>query len=161
MTLFEERLAELEVTLPVVPVPHANYVPAKQVGNLVYTAGQPSHGYTGKLGAEVSEETGRAATRVCAMNCVAAIRSVAGSLNRVKQVVAVHGLVNSSPDFAGHAAVMNGASDFVVELFGEAGRHVRTAVGVAGLPMNFTASVYMIVELENSEIAPQTRSNSS
>jgi enamine deaminase RidA (YjgF/YER057c/UK114 family) len=148
MSGFEERLTELEIKLPDVPVPHANYLPAKQVGNLVFTAGQPSHGFTGKLGGGISEEVGREATRICAMNCIAAVRSVVGSLNRVKQIVAVHGLVNSTSDFAGQAAVMNGASDFVVEVFGDAGKHVRTAVGVAGLPMNFTASVYMIVEVE-------------
>lgn len=145
---YENRLAQLGIDLPAVPAPHANYVPAKLVGNLIYTAGQPSHGYTGKLGAQVSEDAGKAATRVSAMNCIAAIRSITGTLDRVKQVVAVHGLVNSTPEFAGHAAVMNGASDLVVDIFGEAGKHVRTAVGVAGLPMDFTASVYMIVELQ-------------
>lgn len=144
----EKRLLELGITLPEVPVPHANYLPAKLVGNLVYTAGQPSHGYTGKLGAELSEEVGRAATRVCALNCVAAIRAVAGTLDRVKQIVAVHGLINSAPDYTGQAAVMNGASDLVVEVFGDRGKHVRTAVGVAALPMNFAASVYMIAELD-------------
>lgn len=149
MGRLEERLVELGITLPDVPVPHANYVPAKLVGNLVYTAGQPSHGYTGKLGAELSEEVGRAATRVCALNCVAAIRAVAGSLDRVKQVVAVHGLINSTPDYTGQAAVMNGASDLVVEIFGNSGKHVRTAVGVAALPMNFAASVYIIAELDS------------
>jgi enamine deaminase RidA (YjgF/YER057c/UK114 family) len=147
MPSFDERLVELGITLPDVPVPHANYVPAKRVGNIVYTAGQPSHGYTGKLGGEITEDIGRAATRVCAMNCISAVRAIAGSLDRVKQIIAIHGLVNSTPDFTGQAAVMNGASDFAVEVFGDAGKHVRTAVGVASLPMNFTASVYMIVEL--------------
>ena len=150
MSRIAKRLDDLGIVLPNVPVPHANYVPAKQVGNLVYTAGQPSHGYNGKLGVDLDEETGRAATRVCAMNCVAAIRGLIGDLDRVKQVVAVHGLVNSGPDFTGHASAMNGASDFVVEVFGEPGKHVRTAVGVAGLPMAFAASVYMIVEVEGS-----------
>lgn len=84
MSTFEDRLAELGITLPVVPVPHANYVPAKRIGNLVYTAGQPSHGYVGKLGADVAEETGKAAARVCAMHCIASVRSLAGSLDRVK-----------------------------------------------------------------------------
>ena len=88
--------------------------------------------------------------RVCAMNCVAALRGLIGDLDRVKQVVAVHGLVNSGPDFTGQASAMNGASDFIVEVFGEPGKHVRTAVGVAGLPMAFAASVYMIVEVEGS-----------
>lgn len=148
MSAFEERLINLGITLPDVPIPHANYVPAKQVGNLVYTAGQPSHGFTGKAGGGVSEDVGKQATRTCAINCIAAVRSVVGSLNRVKQVVAVHGLINSTSDFTGQAVVMNGASDFVVEVFGDAGKHVRTAVGVASLPMGFTASVYMIIETE-------------
>ena len=148
MSAFEERLSQLGITLPDVPIPHANYLPAKQAGNLLYTAGQPSHGFTGKLGGGVSEEMGKQATRTSAMNCIAAIRSVLGSLDRVKQVVAVHGLINSTSDFTGQAVVMNGASDFVVEVFGDAGRHVRTAVGVASLPMSFTSSVYMIVEID-------------
>ena len=150
MSRIAKRLADLGIVLPNVPVPHANYVPAKQVGNLVYTAGQPSHGYNGKLGVDLDKETGKAATRVCAMNCVAAIRGLIGDLDRVKQVVAVHGLVNSPPNFTGQASAMNGASDFIVDVFGVSGKQVRTAVGVAGLPMAFTASVYMTVEVEGS-----------
>lgn len=148
MAEYEKQLVTLGIQLPDLPIPHANYVPAKRVANLVYTAGQPSHGHTGKLGAEITEDVGRAATRVCALNCISAVRAIAGSLDRVKQIVAIHGLINSTPEFTGQALVMNGASDLAVELFGEAGKHVRTAVGVASLPMNFTASVYMIVELE-------------
>lgn len=148
----EAKLRELGVRLPELPPPLANYVPAKQTGNLVHTAGQVSSAegreFKGKLGAELDVEEGRAATRACAINCLAAIRSVVGSLDRVKQVVAVHGLVNSTPEFTGQAAAMNGASDFIVEVLGEAGKHTRTAVGVAGLPMGFSASVYMIVEVE-------------
>jgi enamine deaminase RidA (YjgF/YER057c/UK114 family) len=153
MGRIEGRLAELGIVLPEVPIPHANYLPAKQSGDLVFTAGQPSHGYNGKLGAGLDEEAGRAATRVCALNCIAAIRSVV-DLDRVKQVVAVHGLVNSAPDFTGQAVVMNGASDLVVQVFGDAGRHIRTAVGVAGLPMAFAASVYMIVEIDTGATRP-------
>lgn len=148
MGRIERQLSELGIALPDVPVPHANYLPAKQSGHLVFTAGQPSHGFHGKLGADLDEETGRAATRVCALNCIAAVRSMVGDLDRVKQVIAVHGLVNSAPDFTGQALVMNGASDLLVQVFGEAGKHVRTAVGVAGLPMAFAASVYIIVEVE-------------
>ena len=149
MCRIEQRLAKADIVLPEVPVPHANYVPAKKTGHLIFTAGQPSHGFNGKLGADLDESTGKAATRVCATNCVAAIKSLVGDLDRVRQVVAVHGLVNSTPDFTGQAAVMNGASDFVVEVFGEAGKHIRTAVGVASLPMAFAASVYMIVEVDD------------
>jgi enamine deaminase RidA (YjgF/YER057c/UK114 family) len=151
MNHFEDRLRELGVTLPTLPAPIANYVPAKRVGNLVYTAGQVSmldgQADKGKLGADLSLEEGRAATRAAAINCLAAIKDVTGSLDRVRQVIAVHGFVNSTLDCTEQAKAMNGASDFVVEVFGEAGKHTRTAVGVASLPMNFAASVYMIVEV--------------
>ena len=100
-------------------------------------------------GGNISLEEAQSATRACAINCLAAIKSVAGSLDKVKQVVAVHGLLNSTPDYADQAKAMNGASDLVVEVFGEAGKHIRTAVGVARLPMGFAASVFMIVELES------------
>ncbi len=148
----EERLREMGVVLPALPPPIANYLPAKLVGNLVHTAGQVSTTaegpIKGKLGATLSVAEGQAATRACVVNCLAAIRDVVGSLDRVRQVVAVHGLVNSAQDCEDQAAAMNGASDFVVAVFGEAGRHVRTSAGVASLPMGFAASVYMIVEVE-------------
>lgn len=151
---FDARVRELGVVLPDLPAPLANYVPAKVAGNLIYTAGQVSAAegreFKGKLGVDVDLEQGRAATRACALNCLAAMRSVLGSLDRIRQIVAVHGLLNSAPEFTGQAAAMNGASDFVVEVFGEAGKHVRTAVGVAGLPMGFTASVYMIAEVRDA-----------
>ena len=100
-------------------------------------------------------EDGRAATRACVINCLAALKSVIGSLDHLKQIVAVHGLVNSTQDFDGQALVMNGASDFLVEVFGEAGKHIRTAVGVASLLMGFAASVYIIAEVEQVEPSAQ------
>jgi len=152
MSRIEERLGEVGVTLPKLPTPIANYVPAKRAGNLVFTAGQVSavegRAYKGKLGATLGIEDGRAATRACVINCLAALKSVIGSLDHLKQIVAVHGLVNSTQDFDGQAIVMYGASDFLVEVFGEAGKHIRTAVGVASLPMGFAASVYIIAEVE-------------
>jgi enamine deaminase RidA (YjgF/YER057c/UK114 family) len=152
MSPIEARLLKLNISLPELPAPLANYVPAKRVGNLVFTAGQVSklgpQEFKGKLGGEVNLEVGRAATRAAAINCLAAIKSVVGSLDHVKQVAAVHGLINSAPDCTDQAAAMNGASDLVVEVFGEAGKHVRTAAGVASLPLGFLASVYMIVEVE-------------
>jgi enamine deaminase RidA (YjgF/YER057c/UK114 family) len=152
MSRVEERLGEMEVTLPNLPAPIANYVPAVRAGNLVFTAGQVStvegRAYKGKLGATLSIEDGRAATRTCVINCLAAIKSVIGSLDHLKQIVAVHGLVNSTQDFDGQALVMNGASDFLVDVFGEAGKHIRIAVGVASLPMGFAASVYIIAEVK-------------
>jgi enamine deaminase RidA (YjgF/YER057c/UK114 family) len=152
MSNFEMRLQDMGIVLPVLPAPLANYIPAKQSGNLVFTAGQVStengRDFKGKLGEDLSLDDARRATRACAINCLASIKSVIGTLDRVKQVVAVHGLINSTLDCTDQAAAMNGASDVVVEIFGEVGKHIRTAVGVAGLPMCFAASVYMIVEVE-------------
>jgi enamine deaminase RidA (YjgF/YER057c/UK114 family) len=151
MSRYEARLREMGVTLPELPTPIANYVPAKRAGNLVFTAGQVSvetgREYKGKLGDDLSLVDARRAIRACAINCLTSIKAVVGTLDKVTQVVAVHGLINSTLACADQAAAMNGAPDFVVEVFGEAGKHVRASAGVAGLPMGFAASVYMIVEV--------------
>ena len=151
MGRIDDRLRELDISLPLVPQPVANYVPARRFGNLAQTAGQVSRlgdrDYKGKLGATLDLDEGPGATRACAINCLAAILTVINSLDQVKQIVGVHGFVNSTPDFEGQAAVMNGASDLMVEVFGDAGRHTRTAVGVAGLPLGYAASVYVVAEL--------------
>jgi enamine deaminase RidA (YjgF/YER057c/UK114 family) len=148
----EERLRELGIVLPSLPAPIASYVPAKSVGNLIFTAGQVSiadgREYKEKLGDSLSLDDARAATKAYTINCLAAIKSVAGSLDNIKQVVAVHGLVNGTSDCEDQARAMTGALDFVVDVFGEAGKHTRTAVGVESLPMGFAASVYMILEVE-------------
>jgi enamine deaminase RidA (YjgF/YER057c/UK114 family) len=127
-------------------------VPAKRVGNIVTTAGQvpilAGREYKGQLGADLSPEDARAATRACALNCLAALLTVLDSLDRVRQIVSVHGFVNSAPGADGQAAAMNGASDLMVEIFGEQGKHTRTAVGVAALPANLAAQVYIMVEVE-------------
>jgi enamine deaminase RidA (YjgF/YER057c/UK114 family) len=152
MSGHESRLQDLGVSLPELPKPIANYIPAKRVGNLVFTAGQVSsekgREYKGKLGADLSLDDARRATRACVINCLASIRAVIGTLDKVREVVAVHGLINSTLECTDQAAAMNGASDFIVEVFGEAGKHIRTSAGVASLPMGFAASVYMIVEAE-------------
>jgi enamine deaminase RidA (YjgF/YER057c/UK114 family) len=145
-----EQLKQMGVDLPPAPKPIASYVPAKRAGNLVTTAGQVSalgdEVWKGKLGAERSVEEAQRATRASAINCLSALLTVIDSLNDVKQIVSVHGFVNSTPTSTDQAAAMNGASDFLVDVFGEAGKHARTAVGVS-LPMDFTASVYMVVEI--------------
>jgi enamine deaminase RidA (YjgF/YER057c/UK114 family) len=152
MSGHESRLQDLGVSLPELPKPIANYIPAKRVGNLVFTAGQVSsekgREYKGKLGADLSLDDARRATRACVINCLASIRAVIGTLDKVREVVAVHGLINSTLECTDQAAAMNGASDFIVDVFGEAGKHIRTSAGVASLPMGFAASVYMIVEAE-------------
>ena len=152
MNSYESRLREIGVSLPDIPKPIANYIPAKQAGNLVFTAGQVSsekgRDHKGKLGADLSLDDARRATRACVINCLASIKAVIGTLDKVRQIVAVHGLINSTLECTDQAAAMNGASDFTVEVFGEAGKHVRTSAGVASLPMGYAASVYMIVEVE-------------
>ncbi|MEX0608280.1 MAG: RidA family protein [Balneolaceae bacterium] len=151
MNKIEKRLIELGIQLPEIPKPIANYIPAKRAGNLIYTAGQvpvyEGKSYKGKLGEDIMLEESKTATKLCVVNCLAAIKSVC-PLDKIKSVIAVHGLVNATPENTEQAAAMNGASDFVVEVFGEIGRHTRTAVGV-GVPHNFAASVYMIVEVED------------
>jgi len=148
----EERIAELGLELPEVVAPLASYVPAVRTGSLVYTSGQvplvkgePTA--TGKVGAEVSVEEAVHAARVCALNAVAALKAEVGELSRVKRIVKVVGFVASAPDFHGQPQVVNGASDLLGEIFGEAGRHARSAVGVAVLPLDVPVEVELIAEV--------------
>lgn len=148
----EQRLADLGLELPDVVVPLASYVPAVRSGSYVYTSGQvPMVGgkmpVTGKVGAEVDAETAHEAARVCALNALAAVRSVAGDLSSIKRVVKVVGYVASAPDFTGQPAVINGASDLLGQVFGDAGAHARSAVGVVSLPLDAPVEVELIVEL--------------
>jgi len=152
MGRIDDRLRELGIVLPPPRAPLANYVPARRVGNLVYTAGQVSgtaeREIKGKLGAELNVEQGREAARMCALNCLAALGTVLGSLDEVTQLVRVGVFVNSAAGFGEQPQVANGASDLFVEVFGEAGRHARTAVGVNELPAGFSVEVELIVEAQ-------------
>lgn len=146
-----ERLTELGVTLPAVAAPLAAYVPAVRTGNLVYTSGQlpleggkPTH--FGKVGAEVKPEDGKVAARTCALNALAAIDALVG-IDSVVRVVKVVGFVASAPGFTGQPGVVNGASEFLGEVFGEAGAHARSAVGVASLPLDVPVEVELVVEV--------------
>jgi|SRR5438270_11280859 enamine deaminase RidA (YjgF/YER057c/UK114 family) len=144
------RLGQLGVALPEVVAPLASYVPAVRTGNLVYTSGQlPIEGgklaRTGKVGADVSAEDGKALARICALNALAAVNSVVG-LDAVTRVVKVVGFVASAPGFNGQPGVVNGASDLLAEVFGDKGAHARSAVGVAELPLDAPVEVELIVE---------------
>ncbi len=148
----EERLAALDLELPVVTPPLAAYVPAVRTGRYVYTAGQlplveGSLLMTGKVGAAVSVAEAAALARVCALNALAAVASVTGGLSAVTRVVKVTGFVASAPDFTGQAQVVNGASELLLEVFGEAGRHARSAVGMAVLPLDAPVEVELIAEV--------------
>ncbi|OBH83510.1 RidA family protein [Mycobacterium scrofulaceum] len=145
------RLAELGVALPEVVAPLAAYVPAVRTGDLVYTAGQlPMQAGqlagTGKVGARVSPEEGKALARICALNALAAIDSLVG-IDAVTRVVKVVGFVASAPGFNGQPSVINGASELLAEVFGDAGAHARSAVGVSELPLDAPVEVELIVEV--------------
>lgn len=145
------RLAELGITLPAPAAPLAAYVPAVRTGNLVYTSGQlPLIGgevtHTGKVGAEVTPEEAKTAARTCALNALAAIHALVG-VDSVNRVVKVVGFVASAPGFNGQPGVVNGASEFLGEVFGEAGTHARSAVGVYELPLDAPVEVELIVEV--------------
>ena len=147
----EQRLTELGLKLPVLAKPAGAYVPAIVTGNLVYTAGQLPFVdgallATGKVGAAVTPEDAATYARTCALNALAAAASVIGSLDRVTRVVKVVGFVASTPDFSGQPGVINGASELLGEVFGEAGQHARSAVGVAVLPLDAPVEVELILE---------------
>jgi enamine deaminase RidA (YjgF/YER057c/UK114 family) len=146
------KLAELGLTLPPPPSPGGNYLPSVRVGNLLYLAGticiqngQMTH--VGQVGKDQTVESAYQGARVCALNLLAAIAAGAGSLDQVKRFVSVTGYVNAVSGFPDSPAVINGASDLFIAVFGDAGRHARAAVAVAGLPRNSTVEVQAIVEL--------------
>ena len=152
MSAVEARLAELGLTLPAVVPPLAAYQPAVRSGRYVYTSGQlpmvdGKLPVTGKVGAEVTPDEAKDLARTCALNALAAVKSVAGDLDRVARVVKVVGFVASASDFTGQPAVLNGASELLGHAFGDAGVHARSAVGVAALPLDSPVEVEIIVAL--------------
>jgi enamine deaminase RidA (YjgF/YER057c/UK114 family) len=147
-----ERLAALGLTLPDVVPPLAAYVPAIRSGSMVYTAGQlPVVSgellATGKVGADVGAAEASALARTCALNALAAAASVAGGLDHIRRIVKLTGFVASAPDFTGQPQVVNGASELLLEIFGDAGRHARSAVGTAVLPLDAPVEIELIVEV--------------
>ena len=152
MTHPEEKLAELGLKLPEVAAPVAAYIPVLRSGNLVYTSGQlpmveGALPMIGKVGDQVSPEDAKALAQRCALNALAAVKSEIGDLAKVKRVVKVVGFVASAPDFTGQPGVINGASELLGAVFGEAGRHARSAVGVAVLPLDAPVEVELTVEV--------------
>ncbi|MGB2838834.1 MAG: RidA family protein [Actinomycetes bacterium] len=148
----EQRLAELGIEIPDVVAPLASYVPAVRSGSYVYTSGQVpmvkgQMPVTGKVGAEVDPDTAKDCARVCALNALAAVRSITGDLSAVTRVVKVVGYVASDPSFTGQPGVVNGASDLLGQVFGDAGIHARSAVGVVALPLDAPVELELIVEV--------------
>lgn len=144
----EKRLLELGIELPEISEPTANFVRWRKVGNTLYLAGQGSS-IKGKLDQDLTIEDGYEAARLAGINILATLRKACdGDLNQVKQFVKVHGMVNSAPDFYDQSKVINGFSDLMVEVFGEAGKHARAAVGQVSLPGNMAVEIEVIVELK-------------
>ena len=148
----DARLAELGITLPDAPAPAANYVPYVVSGDLVFVSGQiPMQDggmITGKLGADADIETGQRAARACALNILAQVRAACGGdLDRVRRIVKLGGFVNGTPDFTDAPEVINGASDVIVDIFGDAGRHARFAVVTASLPRGVAVEIDAVVEV--------------
>jgi len=152
LSLIEARLKDLNIELPEAPKPLAAYIPAKQAGQLIFTAGQLPmvNGelfLKGLLGQDVEIEDANKAARICTLNGLAAIKGLIGDLDKIKQIVRVVGYVASVPNFTQQPAVINGASELLLEIFGDRGKHARSAVGMAVLPLNASVEVELTVEV--------------
>ena len=150
--MIEEKIKELGFEVPEVAKPLAAYIPAKQVGNLVMTSGQVPLAkgvikYTGKVGKELTEEEGQLAAQVCALNCLAAIKGVIGNLDKIVEVVKLTVFVASADNYTSQPKVANGASELIGKIFGDAGKHVRSAVGITALPLDAAVEIEMIVRV--------------
>lgn len=147
-----DKMTSMGLTLPAVPAPIAAYVNCVRTGNLLFlSGGLPIDGDTkiiGKVPTDVSIEQAQQAARICILNRLAVIRDAIGSLDKVKQIVTLNGFVNSEADFYGHPQVINGASELLVEIFGEKGKHSRTALGATALPLNCAVEINLVVEVE-------------
>jgi len=149
---YTQKLKLMNISLPTMKPPAANYVHTVRTGNLVYTAGKGSvypdgKLYVGKLGQDLTVAQGKEAARLSGIRLLGALQAELGDLNRVKRVVKVLGMVNATPDFEDQSSVINGFSDLIVEVFGDRGKHARSAVGVGSLPKNLAVEIEMIVEV--------------
>jgi enamine deaminase RidA (YjgF/YER057c/UK114 family) len=156
MSAVDKKLRDLGITLPTPAAPVANYIPFVRTGNLIVISGQICLGpdgklaedHKGKLGAEITPEVGQQAARLCAINLLAQLKAATGDLDRVVRCVRLGGFINAVPTFAGLAPVMNGASDLMVEVLGDAGRHARSTIGVAELPLDACVEVEGMFEVQ-------------
>lgn len=153
MALIEERLQRMGITLGAAPKPAAAYIPVQQTGNLLYLSGQDCRVngkllYEGKLGRDLTIEQGKEAARQTMINCLSVLKEYLGDLDRVVKIVKLLGFVNSAPGFVDQPLVINGASELLEEVFGEAGKHARSAIGTSELPWNTPVEIEMIVEVK-------------
>jgi len=151
--MIEEKLKELGLIIPQTPAPFAAYIPAVQAGKFVFTSGQVplSEGkikFSGKVGKDLSEAEAQQAAGLCALNCLSAVKGVTGSLDNIERIIKLVVYVNSDENFTAQPKVANGASELMIKIFGEKGKHARSAVGVSQLPMNAAVEIEMIVLLK-------------
>lgn len=150
MSNIEKKLAAMAITLPIAPPPAANYLPFTKCNNMLFISGQISKGeggdYIGKIGDDLNTEQGIAAAKLCAINILAQAKQALGDLDKIKQILKIQGFVNSTPDFQQHPLVVNGASDFFVEVLGDKGKHARAAIGMASLPLGVAVEIDAIIE---------------
>jgi enamine deaminase RidA (YjgF/YER057c/UK114 family) len=152
--MIEDKIKELGYSLPEAPKPLAAYVPAVKADNFVYTSGQlPMENgvlkIKGKVGAQVSEEEGIKAAEICALNCLSAVKSITGSLDKIEQIVKLTAFVNGADFFTAQPKIANGASELLVKIFGDKGKHARSAVGVSELPLDAPIEIEMIVKVKD------------
>ena len=152
--MIEEKIKELGLELPEAPKPVAAYIPALMSGNLVFTAGQIPFvkgelKYKGKVGGDLTLEDGQKAAEICALNCLAAVKSVIGDLDKIERIVKLTVFVNNVDGYGDQPKVANGASELIGKIFGEIGKHARSAVGLNGLPLNAAVEIEMIVKMKN------------
>jgi enamine deaminase RidA (YjgF/YER057c/UK114 family) len=146
---FDKKLKELGIELPPASPPAANYVKAARFGNLLFLAGHvPLSGFKAKLGKDMTTEEGYKAARSTGISIISTLKQEVGDLNKVKRIIKVMGMVNSTPDYTEQHLVMNGFSDLMVEVFGDKGKHARSAVGMGALPFNFAVEIDLIVAVE-------------
>ena len=156
MSIIQKRIQELGLTLPEASAPVANYVPFVQIGALIYISGQIARDakgtlYLGKLGKDVTTEDGKKAAQQCGLNLIAHLQAACGgNLDKVTKIVKLNGFVNSTDDFKDHPTVINGASDLMVSIFGDIGRHARAAVGVSSLPLGVSVEIEGIFEIKEA-----------
>lgn len=151
--MFEAKLKEMGIVIPEAPKPLAAYVPAVQVDKLIFTSGQlpivdGQLKFKGQLGKDISEEDAKQAAKICAINCLSVVKSLIGSLDNIERILKVVVFVNSSSEFTSQPAIANGASEFFVEVFGDAGKHARSAVGVSQLPLGAPVEVELVVKIK-------------
>lgn len=151
--MFEAKILELGYQIPEAPKPLAAYIPALAINNLVFTAGQlpvvsGELKYQGKVGQDISLEEAKTGAEYCALNCLSVVKSVIGTLDKIERIVKLTVFINSADGFISQPAVANGASELMVKIFGDAGKHVRSAVGVNELPLNAAVEVEMIVQIK-------------